>query len=58
MLGCDDGIHGTRSGRDGLGPNGVVVVGVEPGAGGDELSSNRSSSLRMIFMWFMLHMLM
>lgn len=58
MLGCDDGIHRTRSGRGGLGPNGVVVVGVEPGAGGDELSSNRSSSLRMIFMLFVHHMCM
>ena len=43
--------------RVGLGTEGVVVVGVEPGAAGDELSSERSSILRMIFMGFMLHML-
>ena len=43
--------------RVGLGTEGVVVVGVEPGAAGDELSSYRSSILRTIFMGFMLHML-
>ena len=40
--------------RVGLGTEGVVVVGVEPGAAGEELSySNRSGSLwslRRIFM--------
>ena len=60
MLGCDGGIHGTRSGRDGLGTNGVHVVAariVELVELGEELSSSSQIILKMIFMWFMLHML-